>query len=223
MKNDTIFVLDFGSQYAHLIAKRLRLSGFYSEIAMPSSPLDTFSHAKGIIFSGGPSSVYEENIPSFNPEILGLDIPILGLCYGHQLMAREYGGKVEKAIVGEFGFANLVCPTNGKVFPESQLFRGIAFPAQVWMSHQDAVVTLPQGFEVIASTKDCPFAALQNTAKKRYSLQCHVEVKDTPEGDRILSNFASGICGMKKTGTRIWCSAKSLNRLSRPQSAPKER
>ena len=103
MAHEKIVVLDFGSQYAHLIAKRFRLMGFYSEIALPSSPLDALSGAKGIVFSGGPSSVYEENIPAFNPEILTLDVPILGLCYGHQLLAQESGGKVENAAVGEFG------------------------------------------------------------------------------------------------------------------------
>ena len=199
MKNDTIIVLDFGSQYAHLIAKRFRLMGFYSEIALPSASLDAFEGAKGIVFSGGPSSVYDAHIPSFNPEILGLDIPILGLCYGHQLMATGYGGKVEKAEVGEFGIAHLVgAAADGVPFPASPLFEGIALPTQVWMSHQDGVVALPEGFEVIARTKDCPFAALQNLAKKRWSLQCHVEVKDTPEGDRMLENFAARICGMER-------------------------
>ncbi len=197
MTKEKIIVLDFGSQYAHLIAKRLRLAGFYSEIALPSSDLDAFTGAQGIIFSGGPSSVYDEHIPSFNSDILSLDIPILGLCYGHHLMAKEYGGKVEKAAVGEFGFAQLQRTLDGKPLSDSPLFAGITLPAQVWMSHQDGVLALPPGFEVIASTKDCPYAALQNRAKKRYSLQCHVEVKDTPDGDRILTNFIS-ICGMQK-------------------------
>lgn len=199
MPHEKIVVLDFGSQYAHLIAKRFRLMGYYSEIALPSADVDSFSGAKGIVFSGGPSSVYEENIPAFNSKILSLDVPILGLCYGHQLMAQQYGGKVEKAEVGEFGIAHLVRKTaDGKNCPESPLFDGIDFSTQVWMSHQDAVVSLAPGFEVIASTKDCPYAALQNVAKRRYSLQCHVEVKDTPEGDRILGNFAFLVCGMEK-------------------------
>jgi GMP synthase (glutamine-hydrolysing) len=199
MTNEKIVVLDFGSQYAHLIAKRLRLAGFYSEIALPSSPVESLAGARGIIFSGGPSSVYEKNIPSFNADILTLDVPILGLCYGHQLMAQNYGGKVEKAATGEFGIAHLgrTGAAGSPKMPESPLFSGIDFPAQVWMSHQDAVATIPSGFEVIASTKDCPYAALQNISKKRWSLQCHVEVKDTPPGDRILENFA-GICGMQK-------------------------
>lgn len=199
MEYDKIIVLDFGSQYAHLIAKRFRLMGYYSEIALPSAELDAFAGAKGVVFSGGPSSVYGADIPAFNPDILSLDIPILGLCYGHQLMAKEYGGRVEKAAVGEFGIARLErVSAGGTSCPDSPLLEGIEFPAQVWMSHQDAVVSLADGFEVIASTRDCPYAAVQNRAKKRYSLQCHVEVKDTPDGDRILENFAARICGMAK-------------------------
>jgi len=198
MKNEKIVVLDFGSQYAHLITKRLRLMGFYSEIAQPSTKVCELSDARGIIFSGGPSSVYEEHIPEFNKAILSLDIPMLGLCYGHQLMAREYGGSVEKATIGEFGLASLKTTTpDGKELPISPLFSGIEMPSQVWMSHQDGVTTLPEGFQIIAITKDCPIAALQNLEKKRYSLQCHIEVKDTLQGDRILKNFAS-ICGMNQ-------------------------
>ena len=198
MPNEKIIVLDFGSQYAHLIAKRFRLLGFYSEIALPSADISCFDGAKGIVLSGGPSSVYEKDIPVFNSDIFNLTIPILGLCYGHQLMAMEYGGHIEKAAVGEFGIAHLDCrKENGDFCPKTPLLEGINFPAQVWMSHQDTVVSLPDGFEVIARTKDCPFAALQNTEKKRYSLQCHVEVKDTPDGNRILANFAA-LCGMEK-------------------------
>ena len=97
MSRDKIVVLDFGSQYAHLIAKRFRLLGYYSEIALPSAAKDAFGGAKGIVFSGGPSSVYEEDVPEFNAEILNIDVPVLGLCYGHQLMAFHHGGKVGKA------------------------------------------------------------------------------------------------------------------------------
>lgn len=186
-----IVVLDFGSQYAHLIAKRLRALGFYSEIALPSADLSVFENAKGVIMSGGPSSVYEKNVPEFNEEILKLDLPILGLCYGHQLMAKSYGGNVGKAEVGEFGFATLVQKKS------SPLLEGVSTETQVWMSHQDGVLSLGEGFEVIGTTKDCPFAAVQNLEKKRFSLQCHCEVKDTPEGNIIFANFAK-ICGMEK-------------------------
>ena len=193
MAREKIVVLDFGSQYAHLIAKRFRMLGYYSEIALPSASLDVFENAKGVIMSGGPSSVYEENVPEFNEEILSLDLPILGLCYGHQLMAKCYGGKVGKADVGEFGFAEL--HLNGAV--KSPIFEGIEPAQQVWMSHQDGVLTPGDGFEVVGSTKDCPYAALQNLNKKRFSLQCHCEVKDTPCGNQIFENFAR-FCGMEK-------------------------
>ncbi len=193
MNRSKIVVLDFGSQYAHLIAKRFRAMGYYSEIALPSAPLSVFEGAKGIVFSGGPSSVYEDNVPEFNEKILGLDLPILGLCYGHQLMAHSYGGKVGKAEVGEFGFAELNLNDSGKSSP---LFKDVSPTTQVWMSHQDGVLSLGEGFEVIGTTKDCPYAAVQNLSKKRFGLQCHCEVKDTPEGNKIFKNFAD-ICGME--------------------------
>ena len=188
-----IIVLDFGSQYAHLIAKRFRMLGYYSEIALPSADLKTFENCKGVVFSGGPSSVYEEKVPEFNSGILSLDIPILGLCYGHYIVQLGYNGKVGKAQVGEFGFANL--SLNPEV--KCPLFKGIEGSQQVWMSHQDGVFELGQGFETVGSTKDCPFAATQNLAKKRFSLQFHCEVKDTPCGNKIFENFAE-FCGMEK-------------------------
>ncbi len=193
MPREKIVVLDFGSQYAHLIAKRFRILGYYSEIALPSAELSTFENAKGIIFSGGPSSVYDENVPEFNEKILSLDIPVLGLCYGHQLMTKCYGGKVGKAKTGEFGFSEL----NLNPAVKSPLFEGIEPSQQVWMSHQDEVLTPGDGFEVVGSTKDCAFAVLQNLSKKRFSLQFHCEVKDTPCGNQIFENFAK-ICGMEK-------------------------
>ncbi|MBR1403348.1 MAG: glutamine-hydrolyzing GMP synthase [Treponema sp.] len=193
MNRSKIVVLDFGSQYAHLIAKRFRAMGYYSEIALPSADLSVFEGAKGVVFSGGPSSVYEKDVPEFNEAILNLTVPILGLCYGHQLMAKSYGGSVGKAEVGEFGFAELNVNEAGK---NSPLFKDVTPVTQVWMSHQDGVLSLGEGFEVIGTTKDCPFAAVQNLSKKRFSLQCHCEVKDTPEGNKIFKNFAD-ICGME--------------------------
>ena len=149
MSREKIVVLDFGSQYAHLIAKRFRMLGYYSEIALPSASLDVFENAKGIVFSGGPSSVYDEKTPEFNSEILNLDIPILGLCYGHYIVQLGYNGKVGKADVGEFGFAEL--HLNSAV--KSPLFEGIEPTQQVWMSHQDGVLQPGVGFEVVGSTK----------------------------------------------------------------------
>ncbi|MCI7397655.1 MAG: glutamine-hydrolyzing GMP synthase [Spirochaetia bacterium] len=193
MNREKIVVLDFGSQYAHLIAKRFRALGYYSEIALPSADLETFEGAKGIVFSGGPASVYDDKVPEFNSKILDLDVPILGLCYGHYIVQLGYNGKVGKAETGEFGFATL--NLNPQV--KSPLFEGIEPSQQVWMSHQDGVLQMGEGFEVVGSTKDCPYAATQNLAKKRFSLQCHCEVKDTPCGNQIFENFAK-FCQMPK-------------------------
>ena len=198
MSREEIIVLDFGSQYAHLIAKRFRMLGYYSEIALPSADTASLAGAKGIVFSGGPASVYDENTPDFNSEILNLDIPILGLCYGHYMVQLGYNGKVGKADVGEFGFAelNFADGMNG-ASAKCPLFKGVEGSQQVWMSHQDGVLQMGEGFEVVGSTKDCPFAATQNLAKRRFSLQFHCEVKDTPCGNQIFQNFAD-YCGMEK-------------------------
>ena len=198
MSREEIIVLDFGSQYAHLIAKRFRMLGYYSEIALPSADTASLAGAKGIVFSGGPASVYDENTPDFNSEILNLDIPILGLCYGHYMVQLGYNGKVGKADVGEFGFAelNFADGMNG-ASAKCPLFKGVEGSQQVWMSHQDGVLQMGEGFEVVGSTKDCPFAATQNLAKRRLSLQFHCEVKDTPCGNQIFQNFAD-YCGMEK-------------------------
>ena len=198
MKREKIVVLDFGSQYAHLIAKRFRMLGYYSEIALPTASLEVFENARGVVFSGGPSSVYDDDAPDFNSDILTLDIPILGLCYGHYIVQTGYNGKVGKAPVGEFGFATLnFADGMGGADSRCPLFKGINGSQQVWMSHQDGVLELGQGFEVVGSTKDCPFAATQNLDKKRFSLQFHCEVKDTPCGNQIFQNFAD-FCGMEK-------------------------
>ena len=186
MSREKIVVLDFGSQYAHLIAKRFRMLGYYSEIALPNADVSTFENVKGIVFSGGPSSVYDEKVPEFNSKILDLEIPILGLCYGHYIVQQGYNGKIGKAAVGEFGFSTL--ELNDKV--KCPLFEGIEKIQQVWMSHQDGVFELGDGFETVGSTKDCKYAATQNLEKKRFSLQFHCEVKDTPCGNQIFENFA---------------------------------
>ncbi len=186
MSREKIVVLDFGSQYAHLIAKRFRMLGYYSEIALPSADVSTFENVKGIVFSGGPSSVYDEKVPEFNSKILDLEIPILGLCYGHYIVQQGYNGRIGKAAVGEFGFSTL--ELNDKV--KCPLFEGIEKIQQVWMSHQDGVFELGDGFETVGSTKDCKYAATQNLEKKRFSLQFHCEVKDTPCGNQIFENFA---------------------------------
>lgn len=187
-----IAVLDFGSQYAHLIAKRFRSLGFYSVILSPTAPLEEFRYVSGIVFSGSPASIYANDAVPFNADIFKLHIPILGLCYGHYVVAEYAGGKVEKAKnSGEYGFTKL------KIANPSPLFEGLDEEQQVWMSHQDEVVEKPYDYEVIATTEKCRFAALQNLKEKRFSLQFHAEVKDTTNGNVILLNFAK-ICGMEK-------------------------
>ncbi len=202
MNRQKIVVLDFGSQYAHLIAKRFRALGYYSEIAEPSAPLDAFENAAGIVLSGGPASVYGEDAPEFNAAILSLDIPMLGLCYGHYVLNAGSGGTAGKAERGEFGLAQFTpeagCP----------LFDGIDGSVQVWMSHQDEVLQPGDGFERVGSTENCRFAALQNLPKKRFSLQFHCEVKDTPCGNKIFENFAR-FCGMDKN----WSEADVLRSI----------
>lgn len=203
-KMEKLLVIDFGGQYAHLIAKRFRKLGFYSEIALPDIDIASLGEeTKGIILSGGPASVYGKGAPSLHPELLDVPIPILGLCYGHQIMAKSSGGEVKKASVGEYGFTQL------EKLKESELFGKIAFPAQVWMSHSDEITQPGKGFETIGRTKECRYAALENKNKKRYSLQFHAEVTDTPIGMELFRNFAEIICQMKVN----WDNSQVLDRI----------
>lgn len=204
MATEKISVLDFGSQYAHLIAKRFRMLGYYSEILPPTAPLTAYAGTKGIVLSGGPSSIYESGAPRYNPEIFTLGIPVLGLCYGHYVVAEANGGTVGKAQTGEFGFATL----RKNPHTECPLLEGVEFPAQVWMSHQDAISVPAPGFEAAAFTDDCAFAVVQNLQKRQFGLQFHAEVKDTPCGNTIFRNFA-GYCGMPQN----WNQNKVLSLL----------
>lgn len=191
--NDTIAVLDFGGQYAHLIANRIRRLGVYSEIVQTSIPAAELARFRGIIFSGSPFSCLDKNSPVFDPAILDLGKPVLGLCYGHQLLMKCLGGSVGKGPVhGEYGRAVM------KVVKPSPLFDGCTSDEPVWMSHGDMVKSLPADFAVIGSTSDCTYTAVACEEKKMYGLQFHPEVTDTPCGMRILDNFLS-ICQCKKT------------------------
>ena len=180
---DFIAVLDFGSQYAHLIAKRIRHLGAYTKIFSPSAKENLLQDAKGIVFSGGPASVYSSNIPHFNSKILYLDLPILGLCYGHQLIAKEFGGAIANTGKGEFGKAILQQTSD---FP---LWQNVSFPNQVWMSHQDSVTKCPPDFEVTGVTESGNVAAMRHRKRRIYTLQFHPEVNDTEQGQKMLDNF----------------------------------
>ncbi|MBI2660183.1 glutamine-hydrolyzing GMP synthase [Candidatus Woesearchaeota archaeon] len=189
-----ILVLNFGAQYAHLIARRVRELGVYSEILPCDVSLKEIGKLKpdGIILSGGPASVYEPNSPTMDRKILGLGIPVLGICYGLQLIAKFVGGEVLAGKLKEFGSRELIVKKNGK------LLKGLSRKEQIWMSHGDLVEMLPKDFEVLASTDSCPIAAFENNARRIYGAQFHVEVAHTPKGTQILKNFVFDICKAKK-------------------------
>lgn len=198
MKNvDTIAVLDFGGQYAHLIANRVRRLGVFTEIHSPSAPVSELEGVKGIIYSGGPSSVYAADAPEYNPEILSLPVPKLGICYGHQLIAQQLGGHVEPGKIKEYGIADLIvgdenCP----------LLKGLPKESPMWMSHGDQVTKLPEGYKIVASTKDCAVAAVAFDSvtpdRQIYGIQFHPEVTHSKFGMKLLENFVD-ITGAQKT------------------------
>jgi GMP synthase (glutamine-hydrolysing) len=193
---ERVVVVDFGGQYAHLIARRIRELGFYAEVV----PYDTLkpedvSSAGAIVLSGGPSSVLEEGAPRLNPKLLERalkeDKPVLGICYGHQLLATALGGAVGKGAKGEYGSATL------EVLADDPLFSGTPRIQKVWMSHRDYVEKLPPGSLVLARTEDCEIAAFRLAGAGVYGVQFHPEVKHTEYGARILENFLRGIAGLE--------------------------
>jgi GMP synthase (glutamine-hydrolysing) len=193
-KYDTILVLDFGGQYCHLIGRRIREHGIYSEI-VPSditvaevSALKNKFNIKGIIFSGGPSSVYDSNAPQVDSKILDLGIPILGLCYGHHLIAQLVQGKVTRATCKEYGTAEV------NIDKAVGVLNGLSEKETVWMSHGDTVTALPSDYEVLAHTDSCPIAAYRNKDKAIYGLQWHPEVVHTKHGAQMLRNFIFEVC-----------------------------
>lgn len=190
---DKIYIIDFGGQYAHLIANRIRRLNVLAEIKHPDDPTDSFPNARGLIFSGGPKSVYDKDRPDFNKEIFKLNIPILGLCFGHQLIVHEFGGKVRPGFK-EYGVATI------KILNKKKIFKNLAENEQVWMSHGDSVISIPEGFEVIAQTKDCPYAAIANFDLDIYGFQFHPEVTHTPHGMAMFENFID-ICACRKEWT----------------------
>jgi len=182
MKRDkTIGVIDFGGQYAHLIAARIRRLGTYSQILSPESA--DFKGFAGIVLSGGPASVYDEKAPALNTSLFQTDVPILGICYGHQIMMSLLGGKVEKANKQEFGPAHL------EIISKSMLNDKMSSGKIVWMSHGDEVKSLPPNFQILASTKDCKMAMVGHENKPWFGIQFHPEVTHTEEGELLLQNF----------------------------------
>lgn len=194
MNPNPIVVLDFGGQYAHLIANRIRRLKVYSEIKSPDASVEELRSAKGIILSGGPASVHDPDQPPYNPRLFELGIPVLGLCYGHQLMCRHLGGTVTRGALREYGAARL------HILSHRDLFRGLGPEEDVWMSHGDSVEALPEGFERLGYTEDCPAAAVGDPSRKLYGLQFHPEVTHTPHGMRMLQNFVD-LCACDQSWT----------------------
>ncbi|WP_028591903.1 glutamine-hydrolyzing GMP synthase [Paenibacillus massiliensis] len=195
--NEIVVVLDFGGQYNQLIARRIRDLGVYSELLPYNTPADKIRELspKGIVFSGGPSSVYAENAPHVDPAVYDLGVPIFGICYGMQLMAQQLNGKVERAGKREYGKADVQ-------FNEgSALAKGLDASQTVWMSHGDHVTELPQGFKLDAGTESAPIAAMSHPDRNFYAVQFHPEVRHSLNGNEMISNFLYEICGCEGNWT----------------------
>ena len=191
MKRETVIVIDFGGQYNQLVARRVRECSVYCEIYSYKTDIEQIKamNPKGIILTGGPNSCYEENSPTYTKELFELGIPVLGLCYGAQLMMHILGGKVEKAPVREYGKTDVFVKT------DSPLFTDVSEKTVCWMSHFDYISKTAPGFEICAHTADCPVAAAENREKNLYAIQFHPEVLHTQEGTKMLSNFVYNVCG----------------------------
>ena len=192
---EEVLVLDFGGQYSQLIARRIRECGVFSELLPHDSDLDRIRERgpRGLVLSGGPASVYEEGAPGLRKELLELGIPVLGICYGMQLMVQELGGRVEQAPAGEFGRSRLVLRDGG-----GTLLEGLPDEQQCWMSHRDTVFEPPPGFTALASSTESPVAAVEDTSRGLYGIQFHPEVVHTPYGTEILTRFLRDVAGCRE-------------------------
>ena len=191
MSNNFIAILDFGSQYTHLIARRIRELGIKSEIFSNDVALSELKNTLGVILSGGPRSIVREPKLNIDKQIFGSGLPILGLCYGHQLIADHFGGSVESGSSREYGVAELN-------LSDSPIFENIKSPTTVWMSHGDHVEQLPNGFVQIANTGNYSIAGMMNKDKKIYGFQFHPEVHHSSHGMKMLENFVFNICKAEK-------------------------
>ena len=192
---EEVLVLDFGGQYSQLIARRIRECGVFSELLPHDTPLEKIRDRapRALVLSGGPASVYSEGAPALRTELLELGIPVLGICYGMQLMVHELGGRVEQAPAGEFGRAQLTLRDGG-----GRLLEGLPAEQQCWMSHRDTVFEPPPGFEALASSTESPVAAVENTERGLYGIQFHPEVVHTPHGTEVLTRFLRDIAGCRE-------------------------
>ena len=190
---DKIIILDFGGQYKQLIARRVRELGVYCEIHPHTTPLSELKKMSpvGIILTGGPASVYLPESPTYDKELFSIGVPILGICYGAQLMAYLLGGEVKTADVSEYGHAELIVNEGAA----SGLLKDVAARSACWMSHTDRITACPEGFAATAHTADCPVAAMEDPSRRLYAVQFHPEVVHSVEGTKILKNFVIDICG----------------------------
>ena len=197
IEKQLILILDYGSQYTQLIARRIREANVYSEIHPNTYSIDDIKELKptGIVLSGGPMSVYDEDAPKVNKEIFNLGIPILGVCYGLQLIAKNFNGKVEPAEDREYGKAKI------NIQNYSSILNGVSNNSIVWMSHGDLITTIPDGFSVDSTTENTPICVLSNERLKIYGLQFHPEVAHTEDGKIIISNFLFNICNIAANWT----------------------
>ena len=212
MQHDHILILDFGSQVTQLIARRVRECGVYSEIHpynISEEAIRAFN-PKAVILSGGPASVHEDVSPKIDDVVFSLGVPVLGICYGEQLMCQMLGGKVEASTKREFGRAEIGVVENSKLF-DGVWNRGDT--RSVWMSHGDKVVAIPDGFDVIAKTDSAPFAAIANEARNYYGVQFHPEVVHTPDGAKLIQNFVQTIAGCKGDWTMQAFRAEAIQRV----------
>ena len=195
MERETVIVIDFGGQYNQLVARRVRECNVYCEIYSYKTGLEQIKamNPKGIILTGGPNSCYEENSPTYQRELFELGIPVLGLCYGAQLMMHVLGGRVITPEVGEYGKTEVMLDTS------SALFEGLTEKEICWMSHFDRISELAPGFSTVAHTADCPIAAAEDAGKKLYAIQFHPEVLHTEHGKEMLYNFVRNVCGCSGT------------------------
>ena len=192
MKNQTVLVVDFGGQYNQLIVRRVRNLGVYAELVPNTITIEKIKSYDpiGIIFTGGPHSVYKEDSPKVDKEIFNLGVPIFGICYGMQLMSYMNGGSVVRCDIAEYG-------TKKIRYSDSVIFEGMDKESVCWMSHGDQVASVPEGYIVTASTDECKIAAYEYPAKKFYAVQAHPEVVHTINGNVILKNFLYKVCGAK--------------------------
>jgi len=211
VNHQTIIVLDFGSQYTQLIARRLRELSVYSEVWPPDTPVEKIRERNpvGIILSGGPKSVSEPGAPKCDPEVYALGRPVLGICYGMQLMAHTLGGRVAPAPQREFGHAKV------SVTSRSSLFADVPEEIRVWASHGDFVAAAPEGFSVLATSANAPVAAMSDDERQLYALLFHPEVVHTERGLEILRNFAYGVCGCRADWTMASFVEEATSRIRR--------